>query len=351
VNLSNYSGWSVDPQIAVSQDNNVYVTWTNNATGNEEIVFNKQINDVNTCINLNLENKPENLYVKEKINATQKAVNIAIVQATFTEAAYDKSFYMFYEMYKAEENKTNMSPNTTKYTDLLLSKLDQDPNTWSALIQIADHLKWLTPKSSVDILTDKDVHTGTLLFSNNGTNLYDVIMLEHQEYVTQQEYDNLKKFVSNGGLLFLLNGNIFYGEVKYDNNTDTIRLVKGHGIASNGETAWKSVRERWKDETSEWTGGNYKCCFRWEFIFRNDPFGITHVEEHYITNPKAKILLDYNATINRPDPGEFVIATYELEYKKGKVITLGIWTVNKLYENDRFLRFFDSLLYQYALRE
>jgi hypothetical protein len=351
VNLSNYSGWSVDPQIAVSQDNNVYVTWTNNATGNEEIVFNKQINDVNTCINLNLENKPENLYVKEKINATQKAVNIAIVQATFTEAAYDKSFYMFYEMYKAEENKTNMSPNTTKYTDLLLSKLDQDPNTWSALIQIADHLKWLTPKSSVDILTDKDVHTGTLLFSNNGTNLYDVIMLEHQEYVTQQEYDNLKKFVSNGGLLFLLNGNIFYGEVKYDNNTDTIRLVKGHGIASNGETAWKSVRERWKDETSEWTGGNYKCCFRWEFIFRNDPFGITHVEEHYITNPKAKILLDYNATINRPDPGEFVIATYELEYKKGKVITLGIWTVNKLFENERFLRFFDSLLYQYALRE
>jgi hypothetical protein len=45
----------------------------------------------------------------------------------------------------------------------------------------------------------------------------------------------LKKFVSNGGLLFLLNGNIFYGEVKYDNNTDTIKLIKGHGIASNGK--------------------------------------------------------------------------------------------------------------------
>jgi hypothetical protein len=40
-----------------------------------------------------------------------------------------------------------------------------------------------------------------------------------------------------------------------------------------------------------------------------------------------------------------------MEYKKGKVITLGIWTVNKLFENERFLRFFDSLLYQYALRE
>jgi hypothetical protein len=118
-NLSNYSGWSVDPQIAVSQDNNVYVVRTNNAAGNEEIVFNKRINDVNTCINLNLENKPENLDVEKKINATQKAVNMAIVQATFTEAAYDKSFYMFYKMYKAEENKTSESPNATKYTDLL----------------------------------------------------------------------------------------------------------------------------------------------------------------------------------------------------------------------------------------
>ena len=352
MNLSNYSGWSVDPQIAVSQDNNVYVVWTNNATGNEEILFKNGIDNNKSCINSNFGNKPDNDDIDVKIKAKpSRAANIAIVQATFTDAAYDKSFYMFYEMYKSEENKTGMSPNTTKYTDLLSSKLEKNPERWSALIQIANHLKWLTPKSSIDILTDKDVHGGTLLFSTNGTNLYDVIMLEHQEYVSQQEYDNLKKFASNGGLLFLLNGNVLYGEVKYDSNTDTIRLVKGHGIASNGETAWKGVKERWKEETSDWVGSNYKCCFSWEFIFRNDPFGITHVEEQHVTNPKAKILLDYNATINRPDPGKFVIATYELDYKKGKVITLGIWTVNKLFDNDRFLRFFDSLLYQYALRE
>ena len=44
---------------------------------------------------------------------------------------------------------------------------------------------------------------------HNGTNVYDVIMLEHQEYVTQQEYDNLKRFVANGGILILLDGNVF----------------------------------------------------------------------------------------------------------------------------------------------
>ena len=39
INLSNYSGWSINPQIAVSDNNTVYVVWTNNATGNEEINF------------------------------------------------------------------------------------------------------------------------------------------------------------------------------------------------------------------------------------------------------------------------------------------------------------------------
>jgi hypothetical protein len=351
MNLSNYSGWSVDPQIAVSQDNNVYVVWTNNATGSEEILLKKEIGSNNkTCVNSNF-GKLDNLDIEGKIKTkSARAVNIAIVQATFTDAAYDKSFYMFYEMYKSEQNRSGVSPNTTKYTDLLSSKLDQYPKTWSAISQIANHLKWLTPNSNIDILTDKDVHAGSLLFTQNGTNLYDVIILEHQEYVSQKEYNNLKKFVANGGVLILLNGNIFYGEVEYDNNTNTVKLVKGHGIAFNGNTAWKSVKERWKVETSQWVGSNYKCCFSYEFIFHNDPFGITHVEEQYITNPKAKILLDYNATING-DPRKFVIATYELDYKRGKVITLGIWTVNKLFDNDRFLRFFDTLLFQYAPRE
>jgi hypothetical protein len=33
----------------------------------------------------------------------------------------------------------------------------------------------------------------------NGTNACDVLILGHQEYVTQQEYDNLKWFVADRG--------------------------------------------------------------------------------------------------------------------------------------------------------
>jgi hypothetical protein len=349
VNLSNYSGWSINPQIAVSQDNNIYVVWTNNATGNEEIFFKKDIDNNNKCTS-NPTNKSENLQnanmVDDMMSLNPK--NIAIVEPTFTDAAYDKSFYMFYEIYPFIRN-ADRPTNITKYTDLLSSKVSDNPKNWSGTEQIVRHLKWLTPKSTIDVLGDEDVHNGSSLFSANGTNLYDVIMLQHQEYVSQQEYDNLKKFVANGGILMLLTGNVFLAEVAYDENTNTIRLVEGHDFAFNGKTASKGVPERWKNETSDWVGSNYACCFSYEFTFHNDPFGITHVEEQAVTNPKAKILLDYNATINKPDPGRYVIATYELEYKKGKVITLGLYTVNKLFENERFLRFFDSLLFQYTL--
>jgi len=351
MNLSNYSGWSVDPQIAVSQNNNVYVVWTNNATGNEEIIFKKDIINSNNCVSSNARDNSENLdNIKKADTMPTKAKNIAIVEATFTRAAYDKSFYMFFEIYDDDIRKTD-NLSFTNYTDLLSSKVIVNTKNWSGTDQIVNHLKWLTPKSTIDVLGDEDVHNGSSLFNANGTNVYDVIMLQHQEYVSQQEYDNLKQFVANGGILMLLTGNIFYVEVEYDENTNTVKFVKGHGFAFNGKTAWRSDKERWERETSEWVGSNYKCCFSYQFIFRNDPFGITHVEEQYVTNPKVKILLDYNATINRPEPGQFVIATFDLEYKKGRVITLGIWTVNKLFENERFLRFFDSLLFQYSLRD
>ena len=34
-----------------------------------------------------------------------------------------------------------------------------------------------------------------------------------QEYVTQQEYNNFKKFVENGGTIILFDANTFYTEV------------------------------------------------------------------------------------------------------------------------------------------
>jgi N,N-dimethylformamidase beta subunit-like, C-terminal len=253
---------------------------------------------------------------------------------------------LFYELNKTATQVSNF----TRYTDLLSSKVPQQPHLSRESDDIMLHLKWLLPQSNINFITDQDVHNGSLIFNERAENLYDVLILSHQEYVSQREYDNLKKFVANGGILILLDGNVFFAEVNYDASTDKIKLVKGHHWAFNGKSAWQSVRETWANETSEWVGSNDLCCFGSDIIFRNNPFDAKHSEEQYITNPNAKILLDYNATENKPNPRKFVVATYELEYKKGKVITLGLYT-DDLKGNQRFWRFFDSLIFQYVLRE
>ena len=53
-------------------------------------------------------------------------------------------------------------------------------------------------------------------------------MLGHSEYVTHEEYYNLKKFVENGGTIILFDANTFYTEVDYDPIANKISLVKGH---------------------------------------------------------------------------------------------------------------------------
>ena len=47
-------------------------------------------------------------------------------------------------------------------------------------------------------------------------------------------------------------------------------------------------------------------------------------------------------------PKKIVVATYELNYNKGKVIALGLYS-DDIINNGVFDRFFDSLLVKYAL--
>jgi hypothetical protein len=178
--------------------------------------------------------------------------------------------------------------------------------------------------------------------------------------------------VGSGGTMIILDGNIFYAEVKYDRSRQLVTLVKGHAWAFKGRSAWKSVDERWRDETAQWVGSNY-FCYGCGIIFDNDPFEYKHHEEQYITNPKDIILFNYGAsipthnnkhklvstsssshlspTIKGIEGGmdtKRIIATYELNYQKGKVIALGIYA-DDIVTNNKFDKYFDSLLLKYAL--
>lgn len=276
-------------------------------------------------------------------------------------AAVYNSFYMFYNLY----SHTLAGKNVTRHLDLLSHRVtNQKLTSSSSLVSsspistaslksatyVINHLKWLMPHSNVTTLTDIQADNNNSLFMSNGkTNKYDMIILGHQEYVTQQEYDNLRKFVANGGTLFILDPNIFYGQVSYDRKNQMMTLVKGHSWAFNGRSAWKSITERWKDETSQWVGSNYLSVNA--TIFTNNPFEYSHHEEQHITNSNDKVLLDYNASVTKPISktaiSKPVVASYELSYKNGKVVVLGIYS-DDVITKGRFNQFLDILLLKYT---
>ena len=283
-------------------------------------------------------------------------IRIALINPTFTTAAYNHAFYLFYKKYGETLPKVNVTSNLK----LLASKVVRtNTNLTSpaarsafAMLNLLSNLKWLTHDSKITVLSDADVDEGSIFQKSKDTtdtNAFDVAILGHQEYVTQQEYNNLKQFVSNGGTLIILDGNVFFAQVKYDRNSQNITLVKGHGWTFNGRSAWKSVNERWKSETSQWVGSNY-LCYKCVSRFVNDPFGYKPHEEQYVTNPRDIVLLNYNASV--PESlfhAKPIIASYELSYKKGRVISLGIYS-DDIISNGKFQRYLDSLLLQYDIK-
>jgi hypothetical protein len=277
-----------------------------------------------------------------------------LIKPAFTAAAYANGFYKFYKLY----NTTPVGKNVT--TDLNLLSVPVNASWYPSLpyvfsmLKLVKDIKYVSPDSDITIYDDAAADNG-FMFTKNGSNAFDLIILGHQEYVTQKEYDNLKRFVADGGTMLILDGNVFYAEVKYDPVKDVVSLVKGHYWAFNGRTAWKSVAERWKDETSQWVGSNY-LCYQCVKSFQNDPFGYKPHEEQYLDNPHDIVLFNYNASIPRTyfpilststSPGQVstrpIIATYELNYKKGRVITLGIYS-DDIVSNNNFDSYFEKLL-------
>lgn len=340
-NSSVLSSYDIVKQISIGEINN------NNKTSKplDERLYPNNINITNKDIQKYIfSNNRSEIHSPENNSHTLEFGNqsIALVKPTFTDAAYNSSFYNFYRLYDSIPSNTNVTTDLNLLSSKLSNNQEGVISNVFAMLDLIKNLKWITNNSNIAVLSDQDIDSNSI-FNKNGSNKYNILILGHQEYVTQQAYDNLKEFVSNGGTMIILDGNVFYAEVKYDRNTNQISLVKGHGWAFNGKSAWKSVDERWKNETSQWVGSNY-LCYSCHISYLNNPFQYVHHEENYITNPNDIILLNYSFT----DPVDnlsknIVVATYELNYKKGKVIALGLYS-DDIISNGYFDRFFDSLL-------
>jgi hypothetical protein len=298
------------------------------------------------------------------------SLQIAFVRPSFTYAAYQQNgFYNFYAIardlpdettnvttnlnlltvqvpdetytyYRDDPSEGPSTPVQQDYYDMLMELVEEEASSLNLDVEITD-------------ISDKEVHHGDI-FDSAGNNAYDVLFLFHQEYVTQAEYDNLKRFVvQNGGTIVFNHANMFIAEVNYDSASNTITLVRGHDWAYDGNSAWRTENERWLKENQQWIGSNFMDdTTSDDVVFLNNPFNYEHSEEQFVTNPNATIIFDFevmerNATergdeVNRqhyPHPEK--VAIYEMISGKGKVIHLSIFS-HKLENNEVFLDFYEE---------
>ena len=341
---------------------NVYVPFNASMSSRFPLALSESINDGNS----------------NSTNSASSAnkTRIALVNPTFTDGAYGpNAFYLFYEKYDRSgiyDEILPVSANITTDLEMLTAKLPEpawiDPTTSADLAKNISMFSRVDPEnrqitilanrienevlpnqSQATVINDEDVHAGYIFGKNDESNAYDVLILNHDEYVTQEMYDNYKKFVQNGGSMILLDGNVFYAEVEYNSFNNTITLVKGHDwqFDSSKKVARPGPHERYFDENREWVGSNFLLSdINDNITFVNNPFNYTHFEDNFVNNPNATIIIDYEARIPPSNPfSGATVATYEHAVGKGKVIVIGIYGENLIKDNnEKFFEFFDNLL-------
>jgi hypothetical protein len=354
ISHGNWSQWSIPLSIKDDEPHRILVRSFDN-TGNEN--WDESF--------INSERAKMNIQAIEDLSGQS---HIAFVEPTFTNAAYNEdSFYQFYSKYQT----ASIDELITTDLNLMTGDIPFESNH-EYFKSIFNFVKQSSPDSIVSIIGDEEIHNGDI-FKKNGQNAYELLILLHNEYVTQSEYNNLKQFLINGGSIILLDGNVFYAEVIYDEESCSITLVKGHDWEFDGNSVKKSVSERFQEENTKWFGSNFNVNdISDKIIFENNPFGYKHFEENFVTNSQAKILIDYNAKFPQPTftgeknpwilggllknqsiPVEYsdegkTIATYELASGTGKVLHMGIYSQN-IESNPVFLDYFGKIILPRAI--
>lgn len=174
-----------------------------------------------------------------------------IIVPTFTKMAYQR--HGFYEYYCTVANHTDGSCKIL-YTDSCGSEC----LTVSIPSETFPRMEFVASKNAVSTLrflgysnfmTDRDVTEHPLAL-----NKFSHVIVLHSEYVTQREYNAI---MSHPNVTFLY-PNALYAEVSFNEEHNSITLIRGHGY-NNATNAfgWK-YNDSTKDEYDIW-------CDHWHF--------------------------------------------------------------------------------------
>ena len=192
-------------------------------------------------------------------------VSIALVKPTFTSTPYSKydfgSFYYFFHKHVADSVVTSgLEPLATPVADA------QEYNDgWGQDYSLYSFFKYGNQESdparcglvlgaNVRVVDDVSVNAGAL-FNPDGSKRFDSVVIGHEEYVTQAEYDQFHRFVAAGGRLVGMSGNMFFARVNYSGGIET--LVAGHGWTFDGKVATASHNQPFAVANINWFGSNY----------------------------------------------------------------------------------------------
>jgi hypothetical protein len=215
------------------------------------------------------------------------------------------------------------------------------------------HLLATRHNDTVSTLTDINIHNGAQIN-------YDILVIFHEEYLTQKAYNNFQTFVTQqGGTLVAMDGNVFFAQVSFNASNNTVTHVSGH--------YWRQVKnstgimeakagpgEYWKSNTALWFGSNSDAApdilhFAYlDTTLEYNPFGypvpphLSSVENQYRSNPNDVVLVDYKASVSPSTEYLGPISTYYLDSGKGRCLVMGI-TTDVIQNNPVFLSFFDQI--------
>ncbi len=282
----------------------------------------------------------------ERVNAvetetTLKDISIGLVMRTFTGAAYS-GYYSFFS-----------NPNLNARSFLIRS-VPSATSMKSTVIYALQNEGFSS--SQIHVIDDRVVHRGNI-FTPEGLPKYDVLLFVHNEYVTLEEYHNVARFVKAGGNVIILNGNAFFGEVDYNEETNQLALLAGHGWEFDGEngTRMDIYKSRFLNTKStfehfDWIGSRYQT-FRAGTMqgavmndTGNNPHpvatelvetghsvigqGYSSYEENTVITPNVHTIATWRSSFQHPDRGIRIYEKFPFGPYGGSIIHIGIFSVS-----------------------
>lgn len=268
-------------------------------------------------------------------------LSIGLVMRTFTGAAYS-GYYSFF---------SNPKLNAKSY---LVRDVPTETSMKTTAIYALRNEGFAS--SQIHVIDDSAVHRGEI-FTPEGLPKFDVLLFFHNEYVTLEEYHNVARFVKAGGNVIILNGNAFFGEVDYNEETDALALFAGHGWEFDGENGTRTdiyksrfLNTRSTFEHFDWIGSRYHTFRKGTMqgavmnSTGNNPHpvavkladmghsvigeGYSSYEENTVVTPNVHTIATWRSSFLQPDRGIRIYEKFPFGPYGGSIIHIGIFSIS-----------------------